>query len=264
MGYKEETVRLCMFGCNENYNVYSTNQFSIVNSYLVCLYSTATNREVGPGIEPLFTQQSHNIVQQETSGRIVGEVFFDTDTMEVEIGPTVPSDDPAQVPLEPQEDPPKDPNVELYGEPPAQQDIHVNPLQSRKTVNLCNQIMGIIKDYDINNRPTQPDVSDSHTHVDDVKSESQSEGNKGIDLDETVDPQQSDVQPDGQPDGQSDDTLMEVDQSDDKSGATVHVFFAHNHLLWRPGQAVKRVNGFDVCFFLFLMKYVRHVVTCVT
>ena len=92
------------------------------------LYSTTTNREIAPESESLFTEQPEQLIQPGTSWRIVREGIVDTDTMEVEIGPTVPSEEPEQDPLKPREDPPGDHNVEVPGEPTALQDSPFDPI----------------------------------------------------------------------------------------------------------------------------------------
>ena len=82
--------------------------------------------------QPLFTQDIEVPV-----GRPIGEIIFDTDTVEVEVGTTHPGDDPVTVPGTFDDE-----NDDDDGQGEADPQVRMNNSQATR---VCNQIMQVIQ-----------------------------------------------------------------------------------------------------------------------
>ena len=96
-------------------------------------YICTVQHTAPPDSQPLFTQDQ----QEDNSGRSVGEILFPTDTVEVEVGTTVPGDDPVTVPGTFENE-----NDDDDGQGETDPEVRMSNAQA---TSVCNKIMQIIQ-----------------------------------------------------------------------------------------------------------------------
>ena len=120
------TSDVCQTFTNEWYVFFFIYSILLIVIYFVGQHTTPANSQ------PLFTQDIEVPV-----GRPVGEIIFDTDTVEVEVGTTHPGDDPVTVPGTF-----VDENDDDDGQGEADPQVRMTNSQATR---VCNQIMQVIQ-----------------------------------------------------------------------------------------------------------------------